>query len=181
MTSLFAPFVTAILVLAAQAPADRTITGVVVDSQGKAAANAQVVLYAPPAEYGRTDPVEVSTKSDALGNFAIKAPQLGLGRSFSNWANILAHRPGTAVGAALVSGPPPYRLVLHTQQPRTIKIEGPGGEPVSGRGSLFEGSTCSAARSPKCPIRSPIRSRPPRARRGRRPSPTWLLGTSSWR
>jgi hypothetical protein len=130
MTILFGPFLCTALL--AQAPADRTITGEVVDGRGKAVADAQVVLYAPPALYGSTDPVEARAKSDAGGSFAIKVPPLGVGRSFRNWANVLAYRPGSAIGAVLISGPPPFRLVLQDAQPRTIRIEGHGGEPIMG-------------------------------------------------
>ena len=130
MTIPFAPILA--VVLLAQTAADRTLTGLVVDRRGAVVADAQVILYAPPAPFGTREPVEVTAQSDARGNFAIKVPHQGVGRSFRDWANILAYRPGNAIGAALVSGPPPFRLVLPEPHPRTIKIEGPAGEPVAG-------------------------------------------------
>ena len=116
----------------AQVQADPNITGAVVDGRGNEVADAQVILYAPPASFGSADPVEVKAKTDAHGKFRIAIPKLGLGRSFRNWANLLASRPGSAIGAALLSGASPYRLVLEDAKPRMIKIEGPGGEPVKG-------------------------------------------------
>ena len=115
-----------------QAQTDRAVTGLVVDGHGKPVADAKVVFYAPPAAYSRRDPIEVEVRTDAQGNFTLKIPPPGAGRSFVNWANILAYRPGLAVGAVLVSGRAPFRLVLREPQPRTIKIEGPAGEPVAG-------------------------------------------------
>ncbi len=130
MMSLIAPLLAVALI--AQAPANRIVTGLVVDAQGKPVADAKVVFYAPAASFPRRDPFEVETHSDAQGSFTLRIPQLGGGRSFVNWANILAYRPGLAVGAVLVSGQPPFRLVLREARPRTVKIEGPGGEPVAG-------------------------------------------------
>ena len=176
MTILFGPFLCTALL--AQMPADRTITGEVVDGRGKAVADVQVVLYAPPALYGSTDPVELRAKSDALGSFAIKVPPLGVAKSFRNWANVLAYRPGSAIGAVLVSGPPPFRLVLQDVQPRTVRIEGHDGEPIVGREWLCEGSTSSAARLRKSLTRWPIRSPSAPGRTGRPRSAMWPCATS---
>ncbi len=130
MMSLIVPLVAVSFM--GQAQTDRAVTGVVVDAQGNAIADAKVVFYAPPAADSRRDALEVEARSDAQGNFTLKIPPFGAGRSFVNWANILAYRPGLAVGAVLVSGRPPFRLALREPQPRTIKIEGASGEPVAG-------------------------------------------------
>jgi hypothetical protein len=64
MMTLFGQLLAAVLL--AQARADRSATGEVVDDQGKPVADAQVFFYAPPVVYGRGDPVELRTTSDAL-------------------------------------------------------------------------------------------------------------------
>jgi Carboxypeptidase regulatory-like domain len=134
--TLFAPILVAVLAAAqaqAPAPAVRTISGEVVDGRGKTVENAHLVLYAPPAhDSGTTETVEVNATSNAQGKFEITIPQLGAGRDFRNWANVLAYRPRSAIGAVRVSGPPPFRLVLQDPDPRTVRIERPGSEPVAG-------------------------------------------------
>ncbi|MFI5459026.1 MAG: hypothetical protein ACHRXM_26655 [Isosphaerales bacterium] len=95
MITLFGSLLAAALL--AQAQADRLVTGDVVDGDGKPVSGAQVVLYAPPVSYGKGDPVEVQTKSDALGKFSLKVPPLG--RILINGVNFLAYRPGVAITA----------------------------------------------------------------------------------
>jgi hypothetical protein len=48
--------------------------GEVVDGQGKPIAAAAVVFYAPPVVYGKGDPVEAQTKTDAAGKFNLITP-----------------------------------------------------------------------------------------------------------
>jgi len=115
--------------LVTQAQADRSVTGDTVDGQGKPVSGAQVVFYAPPVSYGKGDPVEMPTKSDAKGKFSLKVPPLG--RILVNGVNFLAYRPGLAITAQFYARRP-YRLVLEKPQPRTVKVEGPDGQPIAG-------------------------------------------------
>ena len=64
-------------VLLAQAQSDRTVTGNVLGGAGNPAADAEVVLFAPPTAFDTRGPVEVRTKSDAAGKFSLKVSPLG--------------------------------------------------------------------------------------------------------
>ena len=127
MTTFFAPLIAAAFL--GQPPADRPATGEVVDDQGKAVALARVVLYSPPVVYGKGDPVEAETKTDARGEFNLKAPPLG--RILANGVNYLAYTPGRAISAHPYMRRP-YRLVLEKPLPRTVLVEGPDGRPIAG-------------------------------------------------
>ena len=125
--SLLAPLLVAASL--AQTPAKKPITGEVVDGSGKAVANARVVFYAPPVAYLKGDPVEVNATADGEGRFSLVIPPLQ--RSLINGIHFIAHAPGRAIGAKPIYRPPP-RVVLQDPRPRTVKVEGPDGGPVSG-------------------------------------------------
>ena len=117
--------------LLAQTPATKPITGEVVDGQGKPIANARVAFYAPPVGYFKGDAVEVNTTTNGNGEFSLVVPPLP--RAIVNGIHLLAHAPGRAIGAK------PYRrtsersvLVLQDAHPRTVKVEGPDGQPIVG-------------------------------------------------
>ena len=92
-------------------------------------ADARVVFYAPPVAYLKRDPVEAQATTDTDGKFILVRPPLG--RALINGVNFLAYSPGRAIGA-VPYGSRPYRLVLQDPRPRTVKVEGPDGEPVTG-------------------------------------------------
>ena len=54
-----------------------------------------------------------------------------LKRIYVNGANFLAYRPGLAITAKSIAWPP-YRLVLEKPRPRTLMVEGKGGQPIAG-------------------------------------------------
>jgi hypothetical protein len=116
-------------VLVGQAPADRPATREVVDGQGKPVVGADVVLYAPPVAYGKGDPVEVRTRSDAQGKFNLKVPRLD--RIVINGVNFLAYSPGRALTAQWIARGS-HRLILEQPQPRTLKVEGPDDRAIAG-------------------------------------------------
>ncbi len=126
MLPLLTPILATLLLV--QASAGRTVSGDVIDDRGKPVADAQVVFFAPPGAFDTRGPVEVRTKSDAEGKFSLKVPPLG--RTVVGEANFLAYRRGMAIAASPFHIRP-IRLVLQEPRPRTVKIEGPGGEPVS--------------------------------------------------
>ena len=127
MMCLLAPFLVAASL--AQAPAQRPITGEVVDAKGKAIANARVVFYAPPVTYLKGDPVEVNTTADANGKFNLVVPPLG--RALANGIHVIAYAAGCAIGAKQFNREP-LQLVLQDPKPKTVKVEGPDGQPVAG-------------------------------------------------
>jgi Carboxypeptidase regulatory-like domain len=126
MTTLSAPFL--VLALLTQAPANRTWSGEVVDGKGKAVPDARVWFYAPPVAYLKGDPVEVRGKTNGDGKFSLTVPHLE--RAVYNGILLLAHSPGQAIGAVYVLGP--HRVVLQAPRPRTVKVEGPDGQPIAG-------------------------------------------------
>ena len=125
MTTLFGSILAA--ALAAQLQGG-TVQGKVVDDQGKPVANAQVDFFAPPPLEGKVDPVEVRTQTDAGGHLRLVSPPLG--RTAMNGVHVWAYRPGSAV-TAVPSYTPPLDLVLRKPQPRTVKLEGLDGRPVT--------------------------------------------------
>ena len=107
MMPVFMPIVATLLL--GQAQPDRTATGDVVDDLGNPVAGARVVLHSPPVQYGKGDPVEAETTSDAQGKFSLKTPPLG--RIVVNGVNYLAYcaglgNLGSAVRQAAVSPGP---------------------------------------------------------------------------
>ena len=132
MMSLFGPMLVAVLAAAqatAQAPPDRTLTGEVVDGEGKAVADALVVFYVRPADFLRANPIEAQVRTDHAGKFSVVRPRVETQRLFGG--NFLAFSPGRVIGAvSYIAQPRP--LVLHRPRTRTIKIEGPDGQPVAG-------------------------------------------------
>jgi hypothetical protein len=125
MMSILSPLLASMII----AQADRPRIGAVVDGQGKPVADAVVIFYAPPVVYGKGDPVEAQTKTDAAGKFSLKTPPLK--RILVNGVNFLAYKPGLAI-TAQASYRPPIRLVLEKPRPRTVKVEGPDGRPIAG-------------------------------------------------
>jgi len=126
MTTLLGPLLAAALMSQLQGG---PLEGKVVDDQGKPVAGAQVVFFAPPPLEGNVDPVEVRTHTDAGGRFRLTSPLLG--RDAMNGVHVWAYRPGSAI-TAVPSYRPPLDLVLRKPQPRTVKVEGPDGQPVAG-------------------------------------------------
>jgi Carboxypeptidase regulatory-like domain len=106
-----------------------TVQGRVVDDQGKPVANAELVFYAPPPLEGKVDPVEIRTKTVAGGHFLLESPPLG--RTAMNGVHVWASRSGSALTAA-PSYQPLLVLDLLKPHPRTVKVEGPDGQPVAG-------------------------------------------------
>ncbi|MGP0062323.1 MAG: carboxypeptidase regulatory-like domain-containing protein [Isosphaeraceae bacterium] len=127
MLMLLSPLL-AVMVFAQAQPA-RTTTGEVVDDQGKAVADAQVVLYAPPLVSGKEDTAEAQTRTDAKGQFDLKIPPFR--RIGVNGVNFLAYRPGLAISAKEYFRRP-HRLVLEKPEPRPVRVEGPEGRPIAG-------------------------------------------------
>ncbi|MGO9920378.1 MAG: carboxypeptidase regulatory-like domain-containing protein [Isosphaeraceae bacterium] len=126
MMTLYAPLLAAVLL--AQAQVNRPASGEVVDRQGKPVADAAVALYSPPSVFGKGDPVEARTKSDAQGKFNLKVPPLG--RTLINGVNFLAYSPGRTLTAQWIARGS-HRLVLEKPQPRTLKVEGPAGDGIA--------------------------------------------------
>src|SRR5580693_6033441 len=112
-----------------QVQVNQPATGEVVDDKGKPIADAEVVLYSPPTNYGKGTSVEVRATSDAQGKFSLIVPRFE--RIYTNGVHFLAYRPGWAM-TAQPYGWPPYRLVLEKPRPRTIKVEGSDGQPLPG-------------------------------------------------
>ena len=123
MTTLFGPILAAALF--AQIPG-ATLDGKVVDDQGKPVAGAQVVCFAFEGKPGPRQ--EVQTETDATGQFGIRFPWP---RVAMTRAIVWAYRPGLAVAATrvfeLVHG-----LKLRKPEPRSVKVEGPDGQPLAG-------------------------------------------------
>ena len=110
-------------------PTARSLAGEVVDGQGKPVADVRVVFYAPPIAYLNGDAVEVNTTSNSKGEFSLVVPQLR--RAGANGIHLLGYGPGRAL-AAKAFFERPHRLVLTDPRPRTVKVEGPDGQPVAG-------------------------------------------------
>ncbi len=153
MTTLLGPLL-AMMVLA-QASTDRTVAGEVVDDKGKPVADVPVVFYVPPAVSGKEYQAEARTRTDAGGQFRMKAPPLG--RMIVNGINFLAYRPGSALTAKSFY-PPPHRLVLRKPEPRTIQIVGSDGKPIAGAWiiprifDVFSGATAEIPESMAAPL-----------------------------
>ncbi len=115
------------LALIAQTNPARPMKGDVVDGEGKPIANARVVLYAPPVAYLKGDPVEVEAKTNADGQFSLVIPPLE--RAVMNGIHFLAYSPGQAIGAVDLRR---NRVVLQAPHARTVKLQGPDGQPIAG-------------------------------------------------
>ena len=76
---------------------------------------------------------------------------------FVGGINFLAYRPGSAITAKSYY-PPPYRLVMRKPEPRTIRIEGPDGQPIAGARitprvfDVFSGATAEIPESMAAPL-----------------------------
>ena len=107
-----------------------TLQGAVADERGKPVAGARVLFFAPAPWGGRFRPVEVQTTTDADGRFRLTIPSLrGL---YVHRASLWADRPGSAIVAQTEFRPSAPALVLRTPAPKTIKLEGPDGQPLFG-------------------------------------------------
>ena len=124
MTMLFGSILTTVLVVQVQAG---TLQGKVDDDQGKPVEDALVVFFTPRPWVGVGQPVELPTKTDAQGRFEFAPSRSQRAASSRLWA----FRPGWAV-ATIGGGSPPFDMVLHKAQPKTVKVEDPDGRPVAG-------------------------------------------------
>ncbi len=124
MTTLFCSILATALVARLQGGA---IQGKVVDDQGKLVADARVVYFAERLSNGVNDPVQVEARTDDAGQFQLAPPLSKRRASFSVWA----YRPGLSIAFAL-SSRPPLNPVLRKPQQRTVRVEGPDGQPVPG-------------------------------------------------
>jgi hypothetical protein len=118
-----------LLTIIAQTGPNGPMEGDVVDGEGKPVANALVVFYLPPAGYLKGDPVEAQGTSNNDGKFSVERPRVETQALVG--CNFLAYAPGRAIGAVPVIRLP-HRLVLQKPRPRTVKLEGPDGQPVAG-------------------------------------------------
>ena len=106
MTFLLGPILAAVLGAAQgppQAAVTRTVTGEVVDGQGRPVADARVVFYAPPDRTLKTGPVELQTGTGNDGKFSLVRPALG---PRINTAAFVAYSPGRAIGTYTTRRPP---------------------------------------------------------------------------
>ena len=115
-------------IVLAQTPNDLTIAGEVVDETGKPLGNVPVVYYAAPVVSGREDQAEAQTRTDAGGQFRVKAPAYR--RMAISGISVLAYRHGSTITANSFLRRP-YRLVLRKPEARTIQIEGPDGQSIA--------------------------------------------------
>jgi hypothetical protein len=127
MATLFCPLLAAIIL--AQASSRPPRAGEVVDDEGQPVADVSVVFYVPPSVSGKEYQAEAHARTDAGGKFHMNLPSSG--RMFVGGRNFLAYRTGFAITAKSYSRPP-HRLVMRKPVPRTIRIEGPDGQPVAG-------------------------------------------------
>jgi hypothetical protein len=126
MMTLFGPIVAAALMAQFQGG---PLQGTVVDEQGKPVVDAQVVFHAPAPRENDGGPVEVRAKTDLEGRFRLTTPRLG-GVNVG-LTKVWADRTGSAITTA-PSYHQPLALVMRKPVPRTVKIEGPDGQPVVG-------------------------------------------------
>jgi hypothetical protein len=106
-----------------------TLDGAVVDEEGKAVADVQVLFFAPAPWGGKVQPVEVRARTDAGGQFRLTVPPLtGV---YILRSRVWVYRAGSAITAVPVHSLS-SALVLRSAKPRIIKIEGADGQPVAG-------------------------------------------------
>ena len=118
------------VLLAAQVPADRTATGMVIDEGGQPLAGARVAVYARPNSYAEGDLAEAKALSGEDGKFSFLVPPLG--RVVVIDVHVWAYRPGLAIGAVQYSPSKPHQIALRKSEPCTVMVEGPDGKPVTG-------------------------------------------------
>jgi hypothetical protein len=126
MTTLFTPILAAALMSQFQGG---QFVGTVVDDQGEAVAGANVVFYCPTPLEIQNNPTEVRATTAAEGQFRLTVSALQRLPNFR--AHVWAFRPGLALAATgldELSKP----LILHKPVLKTLKIEGPDGQPVVG-------------------------------------------------
>ena len=129
MTITLGPILVAILL--SQAPQLGPLPAKSLTARAEPVADVRVVFYAPPIAYLNGDAVEVNTTSNSKGEFSLVVPQLR--RAGANGIHLLGYGPGRAL-AAKAFFERPHRLVLTDPRPRTVKVEGPDGQPVAGAG-----------------------------------------------
>ena len=118
-------------VVFAQAQPDRTMSGEVVDDAGETRRRCPGRPLCPSADLGaRRTTAEAQTTTDAEGRFRLKIPPFG--RTIVNGVNFLAYRPGLAIAANIDISGVRTAMVLRKPEPRTIKVEGPDGQPIAG-------------------------------------------------
>ncbi len=153
MATLLGPLLAAMIL--AQASGRPPIAGEVVDDQGKPVADVPVVFYVPPSVSGKEYQAEAQARTDAGGQFRMNLPSFG--RMFVGGINFLAYRPGSAITAKSYY-PRRYRLVMRKPEPRTIRIEGPDGQPIAGARitprifDVFSGATAEIPESMAAPL-----------------------------
>jgi protocatechuate 3,4-dioxygenase beta subunit len=128
ISPLIAAVALALAALMAQVPG-RTLQGTVVDDQGKPVAGAQVIFHASAPWSDDVEPVEVRAKTDDEGRFRLTTSRMA-GVSILD-SKVSAYRPGSAI-AAVPGRRHPLALVLRKPEPKIVKIERPGGQPVVG-------------------------------------------------
>ncbi len=153
MATLIGP-VLAVMILA-QTSGPPPIAGEVVDDQGKPVADVPVVFYVFPSVSGKEYQAEARAVTDAAGQFRMNLPSTG--RMFITGINFLAYQPGSAITAKSYY-PQPYRLVMRKPEPRTIRVEGPDGQPIAGARitprvfDVFSGATAEIPESMAAPL-----------------------------
>ena len=168
-----------VIAMLAQAPGDRVTAGTVVDDQGKPIAGAEVVFHGPTPMEDKTGPVEVCATTGAGGEFRLDVPAIRRLPVFRCRSGRFDQ--GLAIASSTLeelSRP----LVLRKAESRTIRIEGPDGQPVVGGGSHHECYwSLPRARFGTSPNHWPNRSRLRPDKTVRRRSITWRRGIHWWR
>ena len=110
----------------------------------------------PPMRVGQGIPAEAQTRTDAGGQFRLKLPPTradGSSTGSTSWP-IGPGRPSRRDRFTVT----PYRLVLRKPEPRTVKIEGPDGQPIAGARitprilDVFSGATADIPESLAAPL-----------------------------
>ncbi len=120
------------LSFAAQTP-DSDIKGSVVDTSGRPAAGASVLLY---LEYpGQAEPVLASTTTDGQGQFRLARPRLSgpwRGRIVAGGRSLIfAYRQGSGLGVGRFHDES-HKLVLPESAPRAATMQRADGKPLAG-------------------------------------------------
>ena len=152
MTTLFGPILAAALMAQIQGG---PLEGTVVDDQGKPVCRRPGRLPCSRTMGARrSSPWRCGRRPMPRAGSVCTYPPLG--RDYISRARVWAYRPGSAI-TAVTELPAAPALVLRKPEPRTVKIEGPDGQPVAGARISACGSSSSppASSSTKCPTRWP--------------------------